>query len=210
VLLVFLHGDTSAGGPADYLFEFAYRFSRAGVVSVALLRPGYSDKTGRTSQGTHYERTDSYTPANIAAVGAAIDALKKHFQPRRTIVVGHSGGAAIAGVLIGKNPGLIQGAILVSCPCDIARWRRERNRSPWTRSESPSSYVHKVPASTTVVAITGASDDNTGPALAQDYVAQLAKRGVPARFEAAKGAGHFFLTDLQSSVAAAAKKMLDQ
>jgi pimeloyl-ACP methyl ester carboxylesterase len=140
-LLVFLHGDTSSGGPADYLFEFARRFSQAGVVAVALLRPGYSDRAGRTSQGTHYGRIDSYTPENIAAVGAAIDALKKHFQPRRTIVVGHSGGAAIAGVLIGKTPGLVQGAILVSCPCDIARWRRERKRDPWTRSESPSSYV---------------------------------------------------------------------
>jgi pimeloyl-ACP methyl ester carboxylesterase len=209
-LLVFLHGDTSSGGPADYLFEFARSFSQPGVVSVALLRPGYNDRAGRTSQGTHYGRTDSYTPANIAAVGTAIDALKKHFQPRRTIVVGHSGGAAIAGVLIGKNPGLIQGAILVSCPCDIASWRRERNRAPWTRSESPSSYVHKVPASTTVVAITGASDDNTGPALAQDFVAQLAKRAVPARFEAAKGAGHPFTADLQSSVTVAVKKMLGQ
>jgi pimeloyl-ACP methyl ester carboxylesterase len=180
------------------------------VVSVALLRPGYNDKTGRTSQGTHHGRIDSYTPANIAAVGAAIDVLKKHFQPRRTIVVGHSGGAAIAGVLIGKNPGLIQGAILVSCPCDIARWRRERGRRPWTRSESPSSYLYKVPPSTTVVAITGENDDNTRPGVSQDYVAQLAKRGVPARFETVQGAGHFFLNNLQSSVTVALNKMLDQ
>jgi dienelactone hydrolase len=209
-LVVFLHGDAYSGGPADYLYEYAYRFAKPGVVSVALLRPGYSDKTGRTSQGTHYGRSDSYTPGNIAAVGGAIEALQKHFRPRRTIVVGHSGGAAIAGVLIGKKPGLIQGAVLVSCPCDIARWTSERGWRPWTRSESPSSYITKVPPSTTVAAITGANDDNTRPRLAQDYASSLAKRGVRARFELVKGAGHYFLGDLQSATTAAVNEMLGE
>ena len=208
ILIVLLHGDTSSGGPADYLFEFADRLSQPGVASVALLRPGYSDKSGRTSQGTNYGRADSYTPANIAAVGNAIEAFKKHFQAQRTIVVGHSGGAAIAGVLIGNTLALAQAAILVSCPCDIPRWRKERNGSAWTRSESPSSYVGKVPTSTTVVAITGTKDDNTSPSLAADYVAQLAKRGVPAQFETVNGAGHTFNRDMQAAATSAIKRFL--
>ncbi len=206
-LIVLLHGDASSGGPADYLFEYAEQLAQPGVVSVALLRPGFSDKAGRTSQGDHHGRSDSYTPANIAAVGSAIEALKKHFQARRTIVVAHSGGAAVAGVLIGKSPSLVQGAVLVSCPCDIARWRKERG-SAWPRSESPSGYVQKVSTSTTVIAITGTKDDNTKPALAQDYVGQLAKRGVPAQFEAVTGAGHSFNRDVQAAVTAAVKTLL--
>jgi predicted esterase len=207
-LMVVLHGDASSGGPADYLFDFAERLAHPGVVSVALLRPGFNDKSGRTSQGTHHGRSDSYTPANIAAVGHAIEALKKQYRPKRTILVGHSGGAAIAGVLIGKSPALAQAAVLVSCPCDLARWRKERSGSPWTRSESPSSYIGKVPTTTTVIAITGTDDDNTRPALAQDYVAQLAKRGVPASFEAAKGAGHGFNQELSAVAAAAIRKLI--
>jgi pimeloyl-ACP methyl ester carboxylesterase len=208
-LIVLLHGDASSGGPADYLFEYAERLAQPGVVLVALLRPGFSDKAGRTSEGNHHGRADSYTPANIAAVASAIEALKKHVQPKRTLIVAHSGGSAIAGVLIGKHPGLVQAAVLTSCPCDIVRWRKERG-SAWLRSESPSSYTGKVPTATTVIAITGTNDDNTKPSLAQDYVAQLAKRGVPAMFEPVTGAGHSFNKDMQAAVTSAVKKILEQ
>jgi pimeloyl-ACP methyl ester carboxylesterase len=207
-LIVVVHGDTSSGGPADTLFPFAQRLAGTGVVAVALLRPGYSDKAGRTSGGDNHGRVDSYTPANIAAIGNAIEALKKHYQPARTILVAHSGGAAISGVLIGKIPGIVQAAVLISCPCDLARWRKERSGSAWTRSESPSSYIQKVPTSTTVIAITGTEDDNTRPGLAEDYVAQLAKRGVPAKFELAKGAGHNFRDELAMVAAAAVRRLL--
>jgi predicted esterase len=207
-LVVILHGDTSSGGPADTLFPFAERIGGSSVIAVALLRPGYGDKAGRTSDGDNYGRADSYTPANIAAIANAIEALKKHYQPTQTILVGHSGGAAIAGVLIGKSPALAQAAVLISCPCDLARWRKERKGSPWTRSESPSSYVGKVPSSTTVIAITGTDDDNTSPALAQDYIAQLVKRGVPATFEIAKAAGHNFRSELAAVALPAVRKLL--
>jgi pimeloyl-ACP methyl ester carboxylesterase len=191
-LIVVVHGDVSSGGPADYHFAFTRSLAKPGVVAVALVRPGYSDAAGRTSQGTHYDRRDSYTPANITAVGSAVRALKTHYKARTVIYVGHSGGAAIGGVLIGKDPGLINGAVLVSCPCDITRWREERKRGAWTRSESPSAYAAKVPTTTRVVAITGSTDDNTGPGLARGYVESLTKRGVKARFQNVPGAGHGF------------------
>ena len=202
VLAVVVHGDGSDGGTADYLFAFTKSLARPGVVAVALVRPGYADAAGRTSEGTHYERRDSYTPVNVAAVGGAISALKQHYKPRSVVYVGHSGGAAIGGVLIGKAPGLIGSIVLVSCPCDIKRWREERKRGAWTRSESPSTYVGKVPAATQVVAITGSGDDNTSPGLARSYVEALAKRGVKARFQDVPGAAHGF-SALRAAVAAA-------
>ena len=70
----------------------------------------------------------------------------------------------------------------------------------WQRSLSPKTFVARVPTTTKVFAITGAADENTFPALAQDYVAELAQRGVPARFVAVDGAGHGF-----SGVAAATR-----
>jgi pimeloyl-ACP methyl ester carboxylesterase len=205
VLVVVVHGDISDGGAATYHAELAKALARPGVVAVALLRPGYTDARGRSSEGSTLGREDNYTAANIAAIAGAVDALRKHYPARRVIYVGHSGGAAIGGVLIGRRPGLIDTAVLVSCPCDIARWLRQHRRPPWTRSLSPDFFIPRVPKTTEVVAITGANDENTFPALAEDYVARLARRGVDARFVAVAGAGHGF-----SGMAAATKEVLKE
>jgi pimeloyl-ACP methyl ester carboxylesterase len=192
ILIVVVHGDISDGGAATYHTEFAKTLVRPGVVVVALIRPGYADAAGRLSEGSTLGRRDNYTAANVAAVAGAVDALKTYYRPRRAIYVGHSGGAAIGGALIGRRAGLVDGAVLVSCPCDLARWLHERGRAQWQRSLSPDFFLPRVPTTTEVVAITGSVDDNTFPALAQDYVAALARRGVPARFVAVAGAGHGF------------------
>jgi pimeloyl-ACP methyl ester carboxylesterase len=205
-LIVLLHGDVSSGGPADYLYSAAKRLARPGVVAVALLRPGYADAAGKTSEGTHHDRRDHYTPTNIASVGAAVEALKARYSARAVIIVGHSGGAATAGVLIGQRPGLAGAAVLVSCPCDIPRWRRARGRGAWTHSLSPHAFIARVSPATTVVAITGSADDNTSPTLARDYVAALAKRGVPAHFQQT-GGGHSY-RDLADPVAATVEALL--
>ena len=199
-LVVVVHGDISNGGAATYHVEFAKALARQGVVAVALIRPGYADAAGRVSEGFTLGRQDNYTPANVAAIAGAIDALRKHYRARRVVYVGHSGGAAIGGMLIGRRPGLIDAAVLVSCPCDIARWQHEHGRAPWTRSLSPDFFIARVPTTTEVVVITGTADDNTFPAQAEDYVARLARRGLPARFVAVAGAGHGF-----SGVAAATR-----
>jgi len=130
LLIVVVHGDISDGGRATYHVAFAKTLAQPGRVVVALTRPGYTDDRGRTSQGNTYRRRDNYTRDNIAGVGGAIAALRAHYQPRRVVYVGHSGGAAIGGVLIGKSARLIDAAVLVSCPCDVARWlHSERSRA---------------------------------------------------------------------------------
>jgi pimeloyl-ACP methyl ester carboxylesterase len=203
-LVVVVHGDISDGGAATYHATFAKTLQRPGMVAVALLRPGYVDDTGRKSEGSTFDRSDNYTAANVTAIAGAIDALKKSYRARRVIYVGHSGGAAIGGVLIGRRPGLVDAAVLVSCPCDIPRWLAARGHPPWTRSLSPDFFVSRVPTSTEVVAITGTADDNTFPALAEHYAARLAARGVSARFVPVQGAGHGF-----SGVAPATKAAVD-
>lgn len=191
-LVVVVHGDISDGGRATYHAAFARTLARPGVIAVALMRPGYADAEGRASEGDTLGREDNYTAAVVSAVGAAVDALKKHFRARRVVYVGHSGGAAIGGVLIGRRPGLVDAAVLVSCPCDIVGWRHARRRPPWTRSLSPADYVHRVPPSTTVLAITGETDENTPALIARAYVDSLSRRGIDARFLAVEGAGHGF------------------
>jgi pimeloyl-ACP methyl ester carboxylesterase len=189
ILVVVLHGDMSSGGPPDYHMAIAKGLFKAGIVAVGMIRPGYTDKDGRTSGGST-AKSDHYTAENVDAIADAVAKLKTHHKAAATVLIGHSGGAAISGVLIGRYPGIADRALLISCPCDIPRWRNMNHRSPWYSSLSPIEYADKVPTSARVIAITGDHDDNTDIELGGDYIAKLKKRGVAARFVAIPGAGH--------------------
>ena len=187
-LVVVLHGDGSSGAPPAYHEAIAESLASSGVVAIGMIRPGYTSKDGRTSDGSSI-RSDNNTAENIDAVADAISKLKTHYKAQQTVMIGHSGGAATSGVVIGRHPGLVERVLLISCPCDISRWRNMGNRRPWS-SLSPSDFLAKVPATTKVIAITGELDDNTAPILAKDYVAALVARAVTARFSIIPGASH--------------------
>ncbi len=187
-LVVVLHGDGSSGAPPEYHDAIAESLVASGVVAIGMIRPGYTSKDDRTSDGSSI-RSDHYTAENIDAVADAISKLKAHYKAQKTVMIGHSGGAATTGVVIGRHAGLVDRALLISCPCDIARWRSMGFRRPWS-SLSPSDFSAKVPATTKVLAITGELDDNTAPILAKDYAAALAAQGVNARFAIIPGASH--------------------
>jgi pimeloyl-ACP methyl ester carboxylesterase len=192
-LLVMLHGDVGAGGPADYMYSFAHLHAGPGITAVAMLRPGYYDSQGRQSTGPT-NHSDNYTAANIGAVADAIRRLKAFHHAERVVVLGHSGGAAITGVMLGQFPGEVDAALLVSCPCDLVAWRNDLGVPQWINSLSPSDFVQTVAADARVVALTGAKDVNTKPFLAQDYVESLQERGVDAQFVSVPLGQHSFGT----------------
>lgn len=193
-LLIWLHGDVSSGGPANYHFPFAQKasedFSKLKVRSIAVVRPGYPDGTGQSSSAAflHGGRRDHYTLQNIEEIVGAIQNLQVRHAAKKVVVVGHSGGAAMAASLLGVAPGLVHGAVLVACPCDLTTWRI--GRSAWSRSEDPIKWVAKVPPSTRVIALTGERDDNTTPQLAKTYIDALQKLGVNAVYQGIPNEGH--------------------
>ena len=194
ILVVFIHGDKSSGNPIKWEYTFAGSFDTPQVVSVALLRPGYNDDSGAVSTGSNFGRRDSYTAHNIDAVAEAIKALKEHYGASKVLLVGYSGGAAYTGVIIGRHPGLIDGAVLVACPCNIFAWRWMKNARPWPRSLSPHEFVNSVLRTTRVIAVTGTYDTNTPPSLAENYVKMLQKRDVVAEFRPAEAKTHNSVT----------------
>lgn len=182
-LVVMIHGDSSKGGPVDYFYPIAQQVSaEPDVVAVALLRPGYTDRAGKVSDGTNWGRVDLYTPENIDAVASALQELKTRYKARRLIVLGHSGGAVTTAITIGRYPGLVDVAMLISCPCDIVKWNQMIHRAPFTRSLLPMAYLDKVSTTTDVVAMTGRDDAWTAPATVTGYVDGLKARGVDAVF----------------------------
>jgi pimeloyl-ACP methyl ester carboxylesterase len=106
------------------------------------------------------------------------------------VLVGFSGGGAIAAIMLGRHPGIAEAGLIVACPCDIQAWRAERRGHKWTRSESPSDYVARVPRATRVIALVGEIDGTTPAWLTRDYAARLAAAGVEARAEFRPGLGH--------------------
>lgn len=191
-LVVFIHGDGSRGGPSDYMFKTAEAFGTDGVVSVGLIRPVYYDRDDNRSSGNSYRTDgDGYRPEVIEAVAAAISALKTHYRAERVILAGHSGGAAISGVIIGKHPGLADAVVLGACPCNVPAWRiMRRGNNSWTSSLSPHDFIAGIAAGAEIIAITGDGDGNTKPVIARDYVESVNKRGIKASFIELPGVTH--------------------
>ena len=209
-LVVVLHGDMSSGKPPTYATRFAKRIADLSpdVTIVSMLRPGYDNGQGKKSEGSTNERRDHYTANNIDAVAKAVRNLAAHHKASHTIIVGHSGGAATAALIAGRNPDILDGMVLISCPCDITRWRLERNASSWPASLSPSDYVDTVPLDTIVLAMTGRNDDNTGPGLAKSYVAEIRERGGNATFIEIAGERHFLSTKMSDEILPRIAQML--
>ena len=193
-LVVVLHGDLSRGGDADYIIPVAGRAASYGAIGVAMARPGYT-LDGRTSSGVatrDQSRSDRFTAYEINSIAAAVATLKKHHGAKRVVMVGHSGGAVVSGVMLGSSAPLVDVVILVSCPCDMPGWRYSHGREPFENAESPIDYLSDAPKSSKIFALTGERDKNTWPEIAQDYVKKARDMGLDATFFMIQKAGHGF------------------
>jgi len=203
ILVIVLHGD-SPDGPPTYQYRFAASAAAAipDAVVAAVLRPGYSDGEDR-SDGMRGETTgDNYTPEVINAVATALSELKDKYHPRRVILVGHSGGAAIAGNLLSQQGVTADAALLVSCPCDLAAWRKHmksmKGGAIWdrpVRSLSPIEVVDGIPASTKLSLLVGSDDQVAPPELTVAYADALRKHNVAVDVMIAPGLPHNILLE---------------
>lgn len=205
-LAVFIHGDVSAGGPSDYMYSYAKAFAASHkIVAVALLRPGHYDRAGRRSGGSDNGRRDSFQSSQNRAIAGAIRELQGRYGARRVIALGHSAGAGTLGVLAGSG-GFLSGVVLASCPCDVRAWDEARGRGGRSQSQSPIDYVAGT-AGLPIVAVTGATDDNTRPALAEAYVQKAKAAGARASVQIV-GGGHGFGGGVGSASVAALGRMV--
>ena len=203
-IVVVLHGDAPFVNPG-YQYAFASNLAEAvpGTRVVALLRPGYADPYGAKSEGDRgFALGENYTPEVVNDLAAAIRSLKLQWGAPAAILVGHSGGAAIAANIAALNPGLVQHVFLVGCPCDVQAFRRHMARSQWTpmwllpaRSLSPIETLDQMQAATKVTTISGTNDPITLPQYAEAYIAKAKARGISATMVKIPGKGHEILND---------------
>lgn len=191
VLIVMLHGDR--GGlleqrHVDGWTELGRSLLSEGRVVLFMLRPGYRSPAGHSS-GFANPQDDDYTPVNVERVAGALATLRQELRPERLVLVGHSGGAATAALVLGRHPGAADAALLLGCPCDVPPWRAHRSAQrgqpyrPWPASLNPLAFVDGIPAGTPVLAATGARDDNTLPLYARRWTDAAGARGVRSQVE---------------------------
>jgi pimeloyl-ACP methyl ester carboxylesterase len=207
VLVIALHGDAPRNNPA-YQYIFAQRIAERSdnTIAVGLLRPGYTDRDGRVSGGRRGRTTGrNYDAWRVARIADAIEALRDHYQPRRIILAGHSGGSAITAKLIALHPGLVDEAFIVSCPCDIPQWRAHMYiTNGYEGFNGEVELVDQIPLETRINILIGREDTNTLPAFSEAYYQALGAAGREAEFTYVDGDHEIFLgEDVIAAVVAA-------
>ena len=186
-LVVILHGD---GGPGRY-DRFAAHIANTtpATTVVTLTRPAFRGASG-SSPGQNRSR-DHYTPRNNALLADSLRAMDASLQPRRFIVLGHSGGAAQLATVIATHPGTVDTALLLACPCDVPRWRMHRRGvNNWRQSQSPLEFAGRVPRGTRVLALTMERDANTRPRFVEGYVETARAHGATISLSIPPGGSH--------------------
>ncbi len=198
-LVVVLHGDL-AGPRDDYQYQFAATAASRleDTIVVAALRPGYADHYRTRSSGVHGLATgDNYTPEVVQQVSGFIRAEKAAYNAKSITVVGHSGGAAIAADVVENEPNIATRLLLVSCPCDVRRWRLHmalRQLNPaWllpVRSQSPLDRVGRLPSGLRLQIVVGQDDAVAPPYLSLAFARAARRLRIRAGVLIVQGAGH--------------------
>ncbi|RYD81304.1 MAG: hypothetical protein EOP61_43055, partial [Sphingomonadales bacterium] len=202
-LIVVLHGE---GQPDHYRFAQAAAAAIPGSAAVAMLRPGYADANGKSSPGERGAETgDNFTADRIEAVGDAIAALRKRYPLARTVLVGDAGGAAIAANLAGIRPTLIDGMVLVGCPCTLPEWRKLMKWNDGVASLDPLKTAGGVLPGLRAAVLVGSNDTVTPVKFSRAYAEALTLRGIATDYRIVPGKGHDLLDDPE--VLAAAQRL---
>ena len=178
IMLVALHGDSPFNNPS-YQYRFARQVAEKSenIISIGMLRLGYTDHLDRTSDGERGKTVgDNYDKIRIQQLAEAILELKLHHNASKVILAGHSGGAAITAKLIALYPKLVNHAFVVSCPCNINSWRADMYKKSQYDGfkgdldiSSPTDLVSRISDETKINIFVGDKDDVAKPYLSQEY-----------------------------------------
>jgi len=198
-LVVFLHGDSPFGDPT-YQYEIVRSIAQRlpGAIAVTLLRPGYADDCGDQSGGdVGYRMGDNYTADVVSSLAATIRDIVREHRPQETVVIGHSGGAALAALLASSEPDIQDRTVLVACPCDIPAWRQSMaeltGNERWLTSMaglSPMTYVDQLDPTTPIDLWVGSADVVTPPFLSETFADEARRARKVISYQLIEGGDH--------------------
>jgi predicted esterase len=196
-VVIFLHGSVSSGGPADYMYKYAKQFSEnhADVISIALLAPGYYDRNGKQSDGSDSGRRLSDDTDSLIE---AIKVLSAKYGTRRIYAVGHSKGAMNLAGILGKQPGLISGAILVAGVYDLQTLANSRGRMQ--NGIQGIDLLPSVSKETRIILIHGDNDSDVPLSQSLSYTQKARDLGLKPELIVIPNEGHSFNRPLSTTV----------
>ncbi|MDG5489190.1 hypothetical protein NYR55_11245 [Sphingomonas sp. BGYR3] len=186
-LFIMLNGDgppANRGDEDGFIRKLGASVPKSAVVH--LLRPGYGDASGHRSPGdVPAENGDQASTEAMMAVADTIGAIRSRYPNAETVLIGSGGGAAIIANLAGTRPQLLDGMVLISCPCTLPEWRKLRARqSPGKGWDKPVEALDPlltaggVPPDMMAAIVTGADDKELPPRFSRSYAEALALRGI--------------------------------
>lgn len=190
-LYVVVHGDGIRTRVDTSDFARALAAAEPGSAVVRLLRPGYADGAGGQSPGTRgTSGGDDYNAERIAAVGHAIARLRSRYPRARIVAIGEAGGAVVVANLAGLRSGLLDGMVLVSCPCALPEWRkyiaaREPNEPRWKEKSvglDPLQTAGGIAPGMRAAILAGGADSQVPARFSRSYAEALSLRGIATDF----------------------------
>ncbi|WP_114090569.1 S9 family peptidase [Thalassospira profundimaris] len=118
-----------------------------------------------------YWTTGRYAPEIVASLSMALDQFKQRFQARHIVLVGYSGGGALA-VLLASERSDVTGIVTVVGNLDLAYWAQRDGLTPLSGSIDPADVAPKI-ANIAQLHLAGGRDDAVGPDVTQAYMAAL-------------------------------------
>ncbi len=115
-----------------------------------------------------YWTTRRYAPEVLDSVEAALDVLKRRSGSRRLVLVGYSGGGAVAVLLAARRADVVK-VITVAADLDLDYWTRRDGFSPLSGSLDPARYserLRKIPQ----LHFTGGKDRVVGTDVVRSYL----------------------------------------
>lgn len=108
-----------------------------------LARPCQYVDAERTGCSQRYWTTQRFAPEVIAASETAIDRLKQHFGASKIVLVGYSGGAAVAALLASRRSDVVH-LITVAGNLDHRAWARHHSISALEGSLNPADVAGRL------------------------------------------------------------------
>lgn len=190
-LYIVIHGMGRRAKIDTSVFAKALAAAEPDSAVIRLLRPGYADGLGGQSPGTRgASPSDDSSAERIAAVGDAIAALRQRYRRARVVLIGEVGGAVVVANLAGLRPNLIDGIVLVSCPCALPEWRayrakREPDTPHWREklvSLDPLQTAGGIQPGLRAAILVGGADADVPARFSRSYAEALSLRGIATDF----------------------------
>jgi pimeloyl-ACP methyl ester carboxylesterase len=131
--------------------------------------------------GPAYWTSHRYSPAVVDAVGGALDSLKRLTGARRLVIVGYSGGGALA-ILVAARRSDVAGIVTVAANLDLALWTRSEGLSPLTGSLDPADHAAAV-AQIPQAHLVGGRDKVVSAAVVRSFVDRVGAGGAASVIE---------------------------